>query len=54
MNIEVQDPSFTAILSHEFARRRAISRPLTLVEVDTRSLPVRLRDGTARLFGPYL
>jgi len=30
------------------------ARPLTLAEVDGRSLPVRLRDGIARLFSPYL
>jgi cardiolipin synthase len=30
------------------------SRPLSLEEVDGRSVPVRLRDGIARLFQPYL
>ena len=30
------------------------SRRLSLQEVDRRSLPVRLRDGVARLFLPYL
>ncbi len=34
--------------------RRRASRPVTLDEVDSRSLPVRLRDGAARLFSPYL
>ena len=32
--------------------RRRVSR--VLEEVDARSLPVRLRDGIARLFSPYL
>jgi hypothetical protein len=30
------------------------SRSRTLAEVDGRSLPIRLRDGIARLFSPYL
>ena len=30
------------------------ARPVTLAEVDGRSLPVRLRDGLARLLSPYL
>jgi len=32
----------------------ARSRRRTLEEVDARSLPVRLRDGIARLLSPYL
>jgi cardiolipin synthase len=34
--------------------RLAESRPLSLEQVDARSLPVKLRDGLARLFAPYL
>ncbi len=34
--------------------RTARSRPLTLEEVDSRPIPVRLRDGVARLFSPFL
>jgi cardiolipin synthase A/B len=34
--------------------RLAQSRPLTLEQVDARPLPVKLRDGIARLFAPYL
>jgi cardiolipin synthase len=34
--------------------RIARARPLSLAEVDRRSLPVKLRDGIARLFSPYL
>jgi hypothetical protein len=30
------------------------ARPVTLAEVDGRSLPVRLGDGVARLRSPYL
>ncbi|HUB68113.1 MAG TPA: phospholipase D-like domain-containing protein [Candidatus Methylacidiphilales bacterium] len=32
----------------------AESRPLTLEQIDARPLPVKLRDGFARLFAPYL
>jgi len=34
--------------------RLAQSRPLTLEQIDARPLPVKLRDGIARLFAPYL
>jgi cardiolipin synthase len=34
--------------------RLAGARRLTLAEVDARPLPVKLRDGVARLFAPYL
>jgi cardiolipin synthase len=30
------------------------ARPVTLEDVDGRRLPVRLRDGAARLLSPYL
>jgi DNA-binding transcriptional LysR family regulator len=32
----------------------AKSRPLTLEAINARSFPVKLRDGVARLFAPYL
>jgi hypothetical protein len=35
-------------------QKLASARELTLAEVDKRSLPVRLRDGIARLWAPYL
>jgi cardiolipin synthase len=34
--------------------RRAASRPVSLADVNSRSLPVKLRDGIARLFAPLL
>jgi cardiolipin synthase len=34
--------------------RMARGHPVTLADVDARSLPVKLRDGVARLFAPYL
>lgn len=54
LNVEVQDPEFTRALAAEFARKRVQSREVTLAEVDARPLPVRLRDGVARLFSPFL
>ena len=34
--------------------KRAAARLVTLAEIDARPLPVKLRDGVARLFAPYL
>jgi cardiolipin synthase A/B len=34
--------------------RRAAARPVTPADVNNRPLPVKLRDGVARLFAPYL
>jgi cardiolipin synthase len=31
-----------------------LARPVTLEEMDRRSLPLKVRDGVARLFTPYL
>jgi len=30
------------------------ARPVTLSDVNARSLPVKVRDGVARLFAPFL
>lgn len=58
LNFEVDVECYHRALAGELARRfdakRARSRPVTLAEVDGRSLPVKLRDGAARLFAPYL
>jgi cardiolipin synthase A/B len=43
-------PALEALL----LEKRANSREVTLAEVDARPFPVKLRDGTARLFAPYL
>ncbi len=53
-NVEVYHRGFAASLDDFVADRIAASRETTLAEVDGRSLPVRLRDGVARLFSPYL
>ena len=43
-----------ALLDRQISAVISRSRRKTLAEVDGRSLPVRLRDGVARLFSPYL
>ena len=53
-NVETYDRELCATLGRHIAGVIARSRPITLDEVDGRSLPVRLRDGIARLFSPYL
>jgi cardiolipin synthase len=53
-NVETYDESLAEALDRHIAEVIARSRRKTLAEVDGRSLPVRLRDGIARLFSPYL
>lgn len=54
LNVECYDREFVKSLETVVERRLAGARPLTLAEVDNRPLPVKLRDGVARLFTPYL
>ncbi|NDC52918.1 MAG: cardiolipin synthase [Planctomycetia bacterium] len=53
-NVETYDRDVAGAIDRHIAGVIARSRPKTLAEVDARSLPVRLRDGIARLFSPYL
>jgi cardiolipin synthase len=53
-NVETYDRGIAGALDRHIADVIAASRRRTLAEVDARSLPVRLRDGVARLFSPYL
>ncbi|NBV46367.1 MAG: cardiolipin synthase [Planctomycetia bacterium] len=53
-NVEAHDRDLATRLDAHVVGTIARSRRTTLVEVDARSLPVRLRDGIARLFSPYL
>ncbi len=53
-NVESYDPVFVEELDEFLDERRAVARELTVSEMRDRSLPVRLRDGTARLFSPLL
>jgi len=53
-NVETYDRELCARLGRHVAATIARSRRITLEDVDGRSLPIRLRDGIARLFSPYL
>jgi len=53
-NVETYDRGLASSLDERIAAVIARSRPRTLAELDARSLPIRLRDGIARLFSPYL
>ncbi len=58
LNFELDVECYDAALAREVEalveERIRRARPVTLAEVDGRSMPVRLRDGAARLFSPYL
>ena len=53
-NVETYDRELAKSLDRQITAVIAQSRRKTLAEVDGRSLPIRLRDGIARLFSPYL
>lgn len=53
-NIECYDRPLANALSSLIDQKLAGAREITLRDVDARRLPVRLRDGIARLFTPYL
>ncbi len=53
-NLEVYDVGFTESLVRHFDEVRARSRETTLSQMDARPLPVKMRDGFAKLFSPYL
>jgi cardiolipin synthase A/B len=54
LDLEVYDPEFTGLLERDFLATVAISRSVTLEEVDGRPFPEKVRDGLAKLFSPYL
>lgn len=54
LNLSIFDLPFSKSISRYFDRAVALSRAITLHEVDSRPLAIRLRDGVARLFSPYL
>jgi cardiolipin synthase len=53
-DVECYDAAFGAEMEALFARKRDAARLLTAEQLDGRPLPVRLRDGMARLLSPYL
>ena len=54
LGLEVENPKLVQELEGIFVRKRQGGRELHLKELDARPIWVRLRDGTARLFSPYL
>ena len=53
-DLECHDPALAQSLNALFAARRGTARPLSLLDIQSRSLPIKLRDGVARLFSAYL
>ncbi len=53
-NVETYDRGLAGRLDDRITEVIGRSRRRTLAEIDARSLPIRLRDGVARLFSPYL
>jgi cardiolipin synthase len=53
-NVETYDRGLAGRLDAQITEVIGRSRRRTLAELDDRSLPIRLRDGVARLFSPYL
>ena len=53
-NVECYDPALAAQLTELLERKRAAARRIELDEIVARPLPLKLRDGVARLFTPYL
>lgn len=54
LNVECRDRALAARLGDLFEDERAASRQLTVEQVRARPMLIRLRDGMARLFSPYL
>jgi cardiolipin synthase len=54
VNVECQDEALVGELHALVDAKLLGAHEVTLEEVDARSLPVRFRDGVARLFSPYL
>jgi cardiolipin synthase len=53
-NVECYDRELATSLTDLVRSKMQNSRPLSLEDVDGRSLPIKLRDGVAGLFTPYL
>ncbi len=53
-DIECYDPKLAETLYEAACAKRDAARPISLAEMDARGIPIRLRDGVARLLTPYL
>lgn len=54
LNLECYGREFAAEVAEIIDRKMSMAREVTLEEMDSRPLSVRLRDGLARLLSPYL
>jgi cardiolipin synthase len=54
LNVECYDKALCQTMQQMAAEKISNSRPLTLEDVNNRPLLIKLRDGIARLFSPYL
>ena len=54
LDVECYSVEFGARMEGLMQTRLNAARPITLEEINARSLPVKLRDGAARLFAPFL
>ena len=54
LNVECYDADLALNLAKLFDAKRSQARQVTLKEIDSRSMPIRLRDGAARLLTPFL
>ena len=54
LQVEAYDPDLAARVEAVALERIARAAPVTLADVDGRRLPIKLRDGVARLLSPYL
>lgn len=54
LNVECYDPTFAQSLHVLVDTKRRSAEAITTEALGNRSLPVKLRDGVARLFSPYL
>ena len=52
--VEIFDPVFSGDLARHFRDTLRLSREVSLKEIDSRTLPVRVRDALCWLFSPYL
>ncbi len=53
-NVECYGCELGARLEKEIATRRSRARAVTLAQLKARPLPIKLRDGAARMFAPFL
>ena len=53
-NLECYDQTLASQLAALVTTRIGAARACTLADVDSRKLPIKLRDGFARLLSPFL